>query len=50
MGADRKPPPAPHKDQAAREAQWLAENRQAIEERNAWVAEHGMPLADLRRF
>jgi antitoxin CcdA len=34
----------------ARRAKWLAENAGAIEARNAWVAEHGMPLADLRRF
>lgn len=35
---------------AAREAAWLAENRAAIEATNAWVAEHGLPLAKQRLF
>lgn len=34
----------------ARETQWLEENRDAIEASNAWVAEHGLPLARYRRF
>ncbi|MDB5704817.1 MAG: Post-segregation antitoxin (ccd killing mechanism protein) encoded by the plasmid [Sphingomonas bacterium] len=29
---------------------WLEENRAAIESSNAWVAEHGLPLAKYRQF
>lgn len=29
---------------------WLEENREAIESSNAWVAEHGLPLAKYRQF
>jgi post-segregation antitoxin (ccd killing protein) len=29
------------------EARWLAENREAIDEFNAWVRENGIPDADL---
>jgi antitoxin CcdA len=34
----------------ATRAQWLEENREAIEASNAWVREHGLPLAQYRRF
>jgi antitoxin CcdA len=34
----------------AREAKWLAENREAIESSNAWVEKHGLPLAQYRQF
>ena len=34
----------------AREAQWLAENREALECSNAFVARHGLPLARYRGF
>ena len=30
--------------------QWLEENREAIEGWNAYVREHGLPLAKYRRF
>lgn len=33
-----------------RRAHWLAENGGAIDEWNAHVAEHGLPLAGLRQF
>lgn len=29
---------------------WIAENRVAIEASNAWVEEHGLPLARYRQF
>jgi antitoxin CcdA len=29
---------------------WLEENRGAIEYWNAWVEEHGLPLAEYRQF
>jgi antitoxin CcdA len=29
---------------------WLQENRDAIEASNAWVEEHGLPLANYRQF
>jgi antitoxin CcdA len=29
---------------------WLEENREAIESSNAWVEEHGLPLAKYRPF
>ncbi|MCW2348841.1 type II toxin-antitoxin system CcdA family antitoxin [Sphingobium sp. B12D2B] len=35
---------------AERERRWQEENRGAIEEWNAWVAEHGLPLAKYRQF
>ena len=31
-----------------RQAQWVAANRPAMEASNAWVAEHGLPLARYR--
>jgi antitoxin CcdA len=34
----------------ATRAQWLEENREAIEGWNAYVREHGLPLAKYRRF
>ena len=34
----------------AREKHWLEENREAIEGWNRYVAEHGLPLEDLRLF
>jgi antitoxin CcdA len=34
----------------AREAKWLAENREAIESSNAWVEKNGLPLARYRQF
>jgi antitoxin CcdA len=33
-----------------RREKWLAENMAAIEERNAWVEKHGLPLAKYRMF
>lgn len=35
---------------AERERRWQEENRGAIEEWNAWIAEHGLPLAKYRQF
>ena len=35
---------------AAREATWKAENRAAIEASNAYVRDHGLPLAKYRQF
>lgn len=35
---------------AARAAAWLEENRAAIESSNAWVEQHGLPLARHRMF
>ena len=34
----------------ARAAAWLEENREAIQGWNRYVAEHGLPLEDLRLF
>lgn len=34
----------------ARREKWLAENRAAIEASNAYVEEHGLPLARYRMF
>jgi antitoxin CcdA len=34
----------------AREAEWLAENREAIESYNAYVREHGMPYEEYRQY
>ncbi|MEI9852987.1 MAG: type II toxin-antitoxin system CcdA family antitoxin [Sphingomonas sp.] len=33
-----------------REHAWQEENREAIEAWNAWVEEHGIPLAEFRQF
>ena len=33
-----------------RDKQWLEENREAIEYWNAWVEQHGLPLARYRQF
>jgi len=41
--------PDPTGRSALREA-WLKENRAAIELSNAWVEQHGLPLAEYRRF
>ena len=35
---------------AAKEAQWLADNSDALDSSNAYVAEHGLPLARFRQF
>lgn len=35
---------------AAKERAWQEENREAIESMNAWVAEHGLPLAEFQKF
>ena len=35
---------------AERERRWQEENRGAIEEWNAWIAEHDLPLAKYRQF
>ena len=35
---------------AAKERTWQEENREAIESMNAWVAEHGLPLAEYQKF
>ena len=35
---------------AAREAKWREENAGAIAKLNAYVEEHGVPFADLRKF
>ena len=34
----------------AKSEAWLAENREAIEEWNQWVAENGLPLEKYRMF
>jgi antitoxin CcdA len=34
----------------AREAKWIEENWDAIQAWNAWVEEHGLPLAEYRQF
>jgi antitoxin CcdA len=33
-----------------RAEQWLAENQEALDSWNAYVEEHGLPLADYRSF
>ena len=33
-----------------RNRRWQEENKQAIEEYNGWIAEHGLPLAKYRTF
>jgi antitoxin CcdA len=35
---------------AEHQRQWQAENAEAIASWNAWVAEHGLPLAKYRKF
>ena len=35
---------------AAREKQWLEENRAAMDAFNAFIEEHGIPLAEYRMF
>ncbi|HMT43331.1 MAG TPA: type II toxin-antitoxin system CcdA family antitoxin [Chakrabartia sp.] len=35
---------------AAREAQWLKENKAALEWANRWVEENGLPLEEYRMF
>lgn len=35
---------------ARRGERWLAENREALESSNAYVEEHGLPLAQYRGF
>ena len=34
----------------ARREKWKDDNRSALESMNAWVAEHGLPLAEYRQF
>ncbi len=34
----------------AREDKWISENWEAIQSSNAWVEEHGLPLAEYRMF
>ena len=34
----------------AKERAWQEENREAIESMNAWVQEHGLPLAEHQKF
>jgi antitoxin CcdA len=36
--------------QAAREAEWLRENRVALESSNVWAEANGLPLAKYRQF
>jgi antitoxin CcdA len=35
---------------AAKEAQWLVENGDALESSNAYVEKHGLPLTRFRQF
>ncbi len=35
---------------AEKERKWKEENREVIESYNAWVEEHGIPLAKYRQF
>lgn len=35
---------------AEKERRWIEENREALEGWNAWVNEHGLPLAKYRMF
>lgn len=35
---------------ARKAAQWLEDNRAALQSSNDWVKEHGLPLAQYRRF
>ena len=34
----------------AREAEWLAENREAIESYNRYIREHGLPFDEYRQY
>lgn len=34
----------------AKEAEWLAENAEAIESYNRWIEENGLPLAEYRPY
>lgn len=34
----------------AREAEWLEQNREALEQWNEWVEKNGLPLARYRQF
>jgi len=36
--------------QAEKERRWIEENRAAMEAQNAWIEEHGLPLARHRMF
>ena len=38
------------KIKAQQAAQWLEENREALESSNEWVRKHGLPLAKYRQF
>ncbi len=35
---------------AQREAEWLAENREALESNYAWIEKNGIPLSQFRKF
>ena len=35
---------------SAKAERWLQENREALDSANAWVTEHGLPLAKHRQF
>jgi antitoxin CcdA len=35
---------------AQREAEWLAENREALLSNHAWIEKNGIPLAQFRKF
>ncbi len=35
---------------AQRDAQWVAENREALESNHAWIEKNGIPLAQFRKF
>lgn len=35
---------------ARKAAQWLEDNRAALQSSNDWVEEHGLPLAQYRQF
>jgi antitoxin CcdA len=35
---------------AERERRWKDQNRDAVEDYNRWVEEHGLPLAEYRQF
>jgi post-segregation antitoxin (ccd killing protein) len=37
-------------DLSARSRQWRQENRAGIDCYNEWIAEHGLPLEEFRRF
>ena len=47
---DVRPPYADQQTAFSPEARrWMDENREAIEAWDAWVEEHGLPMADLRQ-